>query len=89
MVKRRRQNFERLLTKVFDAPINLYFDVTPSHEIARMVDSDFSKYDGFKNSLYGLMYPGYELFQTLILIIYFVPNVLIPLLLMSYFILRQ
>ena len=44
-----------------NAPINLYFDVTPANEISQMVDADFSKYDGFKDSIQGILYPAYAL----------------------------
>jgi hypothetical protein len=54
-----------------------------------MVDSDFSKYDGFKDSLQGILYPAYALVQTLVLIIYFVPHILLPLMIMVYFSLKS
>jgi ABC-type multidrug transport system fused ATPase/permease subunit len=58
---KKKANFIRLLRKVMNAPINLYFDVTPANEISQMVDADFSKYDGFKDSIQGILYPAYAL----------------------------
>ena len=72
-----------------NAPINLYFDVTPANEISQMVDSDFSKYNAFKDSIHGILYPAYALAQTLVLIVYFMPHLFLPLMAMAYFILKS
>ena len=71
-----------------NAPINLYFDVNTAEEISELVDSDSSKYDGFAESLTYIFYPAYNLVETLVLIIYVVPSILLPLVISLYFTLK-
>jgi len=68
-----------------NAPINLYFDVNTSDEITDLVDSDNGKYESFVRNLTYLFYPAYNIVQTLVLIIYVAPSILVILLVSMYF----
>ena len=67
-----------------NAPINLYFDVNTSDEITDLVDSDTGKYESFVRNLTYLFYPAYNIIQTLVLIIYVAPSILVILLVSMY-----
>ena len=81
--------FTEMLDRVMEAPINLYFDITPIGQIQSKFTKDLNAVEGqFFDMLQNFLTPSFKLFTTFMLLVESFPKILVLFAILVFFLLR-